>query len=64
MKNTRETNKCPVCGKHELELYDICDHCGWENDPQQYEHPDKGGCANRMSLNEAREAYKEGRQIR
>ena len=57
------TNRCPVCGKSELEEYEICEFCKWENDFQQLEHPDRKGCANRMSLNEAKEAYKAGKPV-
>lgn len=64
MKSERITNKCPVCGKADLEVFEICPHCEWQNDLYQLDFPDQGGCANRMSLNEARIAYKEGRQIR
>ncbi len=56
-------HKCPVCGKYEFEeedSYDICDICGWEDDSYQEEFPDIDRCTNRMSLNEAREAYKMG----
>ena len=58
-----EKRICPVCGKHELLLFDICDECGWENDPLQHDKPDYRGGANRMSLNEARAAYKAGEMI-
>ena len=60
-------NLCPVCGKYVFEdrdIYDICDICNWCDDPiQQDDHDYKGG-ANHMSLNQAREAYKQGIQIR
>lgn len=56
--------KCPVCGKYTFdEDYDICDVCGWENDPVQYnDHNYKGG-ANFMSVNEAKAAYARGKEI-
>lgn len=56
----KETNKipCPCCGKTQVEDYDICGECAWENDPVQLWKPDKRGGANVMSLNEAKEAYK------
>lgn len=57
-----ETNKCPVCGKNCAE-YAVCHQCNWENDPIQRENPDFQGGANNMSLNEAREAYKNGEKI-
>ena len=60
--------ECPCCGslevpKGEEGLYYICEVCGWENDPIQNDKPDYGGGANIMSLNEAKQAYKEGRKI-
>ncbi|MDD6683258.1 MAG: CPCC family cysteine-rich protein [Clostridiales bacterium] len=61
--NTPETNKCPVFGKTELQDFEICSVCDWENEHHQMDHPDFGGGANNMSLNEAREAYKNGNKI-
>nr|DAR08421.1 MAG TPA: cysteine-rich protein [Caudoviricetes sp.] len=58
-----ENNKtfCPCCnvGMIESDCFDICEVCGWEES-----HPDYKGGANHMSLNEAREAYKKGIQIK
>ena len=57
---------CPVCGKQEFSEYDsfeFCHNCGWQDDSIQEEEPDFSGGANDMSLNEAREAYKNGKQI-
>ena len=62
-----EKVRCPVCGQFEFESWndmDFCDVCDWCNDAIQNERPDYPGGANKMSLNEARQAYKEGRQIR
>ncbi len=59
--------KCPVCGKYTFEAwgdFDVCEVCNWENDPIQYYKPDYPGGANHMSLNEARQAYREGRQVK
>ena len=52
---------CPVCGQSEFESdgsYDICDICGWEDDPVQIADPKFRGGANGESLKEARAAWK------
>ncbi len=62
-----EKHNCPVCGKYEFEsrnCMDICESCDWCDDAIQEDNPDYKGGANKMSLNEAREAYKNGVQIR
>ena len=59
-------HECPVCGKHifsESGSYEYCPVCGWQDDILQEDEPDYGGGANRMSLNEAKEAYKNGEKI-
>ena len=59
--------KCPVCGNisfEEADDFDICEVCGWENDGLQNRHPEMPGGANRMSLNQAREAWKRGEPIK
>lgn len=56
-------NICPCCGEEEVERWDICETCGWQNDPLQNEDPDCKGGANSMSLNQAKEAYKNGEEI-
>ena len=61
---TEEQNgrKCPVCGKTvftEPGKYEICDVCGWEDDPVQFKDPDYAGGANRLSLNESRRKWNE-----
>lgn len=35
----------------------------WENDGLQNHNPDYAGGANKMSLNEARKAYKAGKKV-
>ena len=57
-------SKCPVCGHEDNWFpYDICPVCNWEREPAQEEVPDLSGGANVMSLNQARKAWKEGREI-
>ena len=48
---------CPCCGSQNITEpgeFEICDVCGWEDDPVQAAAPDYRGGANRTSLNEAR----------
>ncbi|NLB61148.1 MAG: hypothetical protein GX802_01790 [Clostridiales bacterium] len=57
---------CPVCGQYEFESeasFDICPVCKWQDDWLQIVDPDEKYCANQMSLNEAKKAYKEGRPV-
>ena len=48
---------CPVC-RHavpgDVDSYEICPCCGWEDDPVQRHDPSYGGGANGTSLDEAR----------
>lgn len=63
-----ETNKlfpCYCCGNLTLDYdngnsFDICDTCGWEDDGVQNDDPEFRGGANTMSLNQAKEAFKNG----
>lgn len=58
--------RCPCCGEKTLaeqNAWEICDVCGWEDDPLQHDEPDYGGGANSMSLNQAKEAYMQGKQV-
>lgn len=37
---------CPCCGQFEYEEvngYEVCEVCGWEDDPLQFEKPDYAG---------------------
>lgn len=52
---------CPVCGKYEFDeygSYDVCDVCGWEDDPVQMDDPEYEGGANELSLKQARIQYR------
>jgi len=58
--------QCGCCGQYTIEeegTMESCSVCGWMQDPYQEEFQDKPGGANLMSLNEARQAYEEGRPI-
>ena len=60
------TTLCPVCNKHRFgvdEDFYICPICGWENDGVQNHHYDYAGGANWMSVNQAREAFRNGKQV-
>lgn len=62
--NNPAVRLCPVCGKYIFqEPFVDCPVCGWLNDVVQEEHPDAGGLANIMSLNECRKAWKEGKEF-
>lgn len=57
---------CPVCGRFWFEKHgslEICEICEWQDDLVQEMNPDEEGGANRMSLNQARAAYKAGKPI-
>lgn len=62
---TKQKHICPVCGKHEFEEYDsfdFCPICKWIDDATLTHCPDLSGYY-KMSLNEAKEAYANGREI-
>ena len=51
---------CPVCGEHHFSAvgaYEICPVCDLVDDGYQRWYPDADGCANRISLNEARRRW-------
>ncbi|MCQ2081846.1 MAG: acyltransferase family protein [Lachnospiraceae bacterium] len=52
--------KCPCCGMGRVDKFEICEVCGWENDPVQAKDPGFRGGANKESLNEYRAKYLEG----
>ena len=60
------TKKCACCDNYTLPLrsfYEICPLCGWQDDDIQNDDPNFAGGANDMSLNEAKEAYRQGKPI-
>ena len=59
-----EEMKCPCCGKTLVREYDICEVCFWQNDLVQLGKPNLSGGANKMSLQEARAAYKAGKPVK
>jgi hypothetical protein len=62
-----ENKACACCGQKTLDpnvkFFDVCPVCGWEDDPIQNKHPDDDGGANHISLNEAKKAYAEGKDL-
>lgn len=53
--------KCPVCNS-EVEIFDICDNCNYQNSGPD-ETLDWPAGPNKMTLREAKEAYKKGEKI-
>ncbi|NFI33803.1 hypothetical protein FDA37_16580 [Clostridium botulinum] len=51
--------KCPVCGE-EVEIFDICDNCNWQN--SGLKESNLSG-PNKMTLKQAKEAYKKGEKV-
>ena len=67
MAEKNDRHLCPVCGKFYFDSWDsmdYCEVCDWGDDAIQENDPDYKGGENKMSLNEAREAWKKGIQIR
>lgn len=51
---------CPVCKRYyfkEVNAFEICPICNWEDDPSQRKDPNLKGGANKLSLKEAIEVY-------
>jgi hypothetical protein len=58
---------CACCGQESLppdSIFEICPVCGWQDDEVQRDDPDFEGGGNDMSLNQAKEAYKQGKPIK
>ena len=59
--------KCACCGHKTVDKkakFYVCDICGWEKDGVQEDDPNYKGGANKMSLNEAKEAYTKGQKVK
>lgn len=54
--------ECPVCG-NEVDMFDICDNCNYQNSGPE-EKLDGPLGPNKMTLREAKEAYKKGEKIK
>ncbi|WP_367575961.1 CPCC family cysteine-rich protein [Pelagibius sp. Alg239-R121] len=64
LKDDFKRYPCLCCGYmrrwfEEHGTYDLCEICGWGDDHLQSQGPDRTGCANKMSLNQARASYAE-----
>ena len=60
------TLQCPCCGSRtisEAGAYEICEVCGWEDDPTQSADPEYKGGANKESLNEARSRWQQRKAL-
>ena len=58
-------SKCPVCGNiifiDSAGNWNKCSNCGWDHSKIHEDFPDRVMCPNLISLNKARELYKEGK---
>ncbi len=55
---------CKVCGLGHIEnSYSICSVCGWEDDDIQNDNPNYMGGANKMSLNQYKEFWKNNKEL-
>lgn len=67
MKMNEDRLICPCCGKHkfeEVDFYEVCPVCGWEDDGIQRDDPNYTGGANVMSLNQAKAAWGKRAKVR
>ena len=62
MEKIKKLHACPCCGAKVFEdigEYEICDICGWEDDPLQREDHDDDLGANTLSLNQYRSEWEQ-----
>jgi len=60
----RELGYCPCCGYLTLPegqpgSYEVCEICDWTDDPRQFSDTEHAGSANEISLEKARENFRE-----
>ena len=53
--------RCPVCNT-EVDMFEICDNCNYQNSGPK-ENLDGLTGPNKMTLKEAKEAYKKGEEV-
>jgi uncharacterized Zn finger protein (UPF0148 family) len=56
---------CQCCGSpviRERDAFEVCPICGWEDDPSQARDPGLAGGANKSSLYDARERWRQSRR--
>ena len=63
MRLKKMNYKCPCCGHLTYDEpttgnFEICPVCFWEDDNVQMKEPDYEGCANEVSLNQAKKTLK------
>ncbi|MDO4489478.1 MAG: histidine phosphatase family protein [Lachnospiraceae bacterium] len=58
-QSTVNNGRCACCGSPISERYEICQVCGWEDDPVQNRDPEFSGGANRECLKEYRKNWEQ-----
>jgi hypothetical protein len=59
-KNNSDLLSCPCCYSKTITArgeYEICNVCGWEDDPTQLADPAYAGGANKISLSQAQKNW-------
>jgi hypothetical protein len=62
-----EYKPCACCGAKTIPIGSvnaICEICGWQDDRTQNSNPDYTNGVNKMSLNQAKQAWAEGKPIK
>lgn len=62
----KDRSLCPCCGQYHrnfTEDFGVCEVCEWEEDCVQEDDPDYTGGANSMSLNQAREIWRQTKSV-